>query len=151
MRSINSGVCEEVRRELEGKGVAYAEEIALYCEEVCKSLRPDAIILHGSVAKKQDGKWSDVDLIVIADFREPLLDRVGKLLEMNKTGARIEPLGYTLAEFNNMLMKLNPLALEAVKNGIPLFGKELFAQLKGYLNVMEEGGLRRGRITWTMR
>jgi len=88
-------------------------------------------------------------LVVIADFDMPFIDRIGKLLELNETKARIEPLGYTFKEFYDMLLKLNPLALEAVKNGIPLIGEKLFTQLRTKLDEMEGRGLKKTKVTWT--
>lgn len=61
---------------------------------------------HGSTARGLHGKWRDIDLVVIADFNTPFIDRIGKLLELNETRAPIEPLGYTPKEFNAMLLKL---------------------------------------------
>jgi len=87
--------------------------------------------------------------VVIADFDMPFIDRIGKLLELNETRARIEPLGYTFKEFYDMLLKFNPLALEAVKNGIPLIGEKLFIQLKSTLSEMERRGLKKTKVTWT--
>lgn len=115
---------------------------------VSSQLKPSLILLHGSVAKGLHGKWSDIDLIVISDFDMPFIDRIGKLLELNETKAPIEPLGYTRKEFHEMLSRYNPLALEAVKNGVPLVGEEFFAGLKKTLNEMEKKGLRKKKITW---
>ena len=145
----DTGVYEEVYRKVKERNLIYAEEIAQYCEKVSHQLKAGLVILHGSTAKGLHGKWSDIDLVVIADFDTPFLDRIGKLLELNERRAPIEPLGYTPKEFNAMLLKLNPLALEAVKNGIPLIGENLFAQLKGTLNRIERNGLRRTKVTWS--
>lgn len=47
-----------------------------------------------------------------------------------------------------MLMKLNPIVLEALENGIPLMGEEVFKQLKDTFNEMKERGLRRTKVSW---
>jgi len=99
-----------------------------------------------------NGKWSDVDLIVIADFDIPLIERVEKLSELNETRAPIEPLGYTPKEFNDMLRKLNPLALEAMENGVPIVGQNLFSSLKRWLDkTKKERGLKKTKVCWTTR
>lgn len=98
-----------------------------------------------------DGKWSDIDLLVIADFNVPLIERVEKLLELNETRAPIEPLGYTPKEFNNMLSKLNPLALEAIENGVPIVGENLFSSLKSWLEKAKMRGLKKTKVGWTTR
>jgi len=145
----DTGVYEEVYRRVKERNLIYAEEIAQYCEKVSHQLKAGLVILHGSTAKGLHGKWSDIDLVVIADFDTPFIDRIGKLLELNETRAPIEPLGYTPKEFNAMLLKFNPLALEAVKNGIPLIGENLFTKLKRTLNRMERKGLSRTKVTWS--
>lgn len=149
MCTSDTGVYEEVYRKVKERNLIYIEEIAEYCERLFYQLNPGLIILHGSTAKGLHGKWSDIDLVVIADFDTSFIDRIGELLELNETRAPIEPLGYTPKEFNAMLLKLNPLALEAVKNGIPLIGENLFAQLKGTLDRIERNGLRRRKVTWS--
>jgi len=149
MCTSDNGVYEEVYRKVKERNIIYAEEIARYCEKISGQLKPELIILHGSTAKGLHGKWSDIDLVVIADFDKPFIDRIRRLLEMNETRAPIESLGYTPKEFDAMLLKLNPLALEAVKNGIPLIGENLFSRLKDTLNKMEGKGLRRTKVTWS--
>ena len=39
-----------------------------------------AVILFGSRARKDWGPWSDYDLLIIADFQEKYLDRIGNIL-----------------------------------------------------------------------
>jgi len=148
MCSSDSGVRQEVYRKLKARNLAHAEEIARYCEKVSSQLKLSLIILHGSSAKGLDGKWSDIDMVVIGNFDLPFIDRILKLLELNETRAPIEPLGYTLDEFYGMLSKFNPLTLESIKNGIPLIGEELFEQLKRRFNEMEKVGLKKTRVTW---
>lgn len=149
MRSSGIEVREEVYRKLKGRNLIYAEEVSQYCEGVSCQLKPDIIILYGSTARGLHGKWSDVDLIVIADFEVPFIDRIGKLLELNETRAPIEPLGYTLNEFYEMLLKFNPLTLEAMKDGIPLIGEKPFAKLRSKFREMEKKGLKKMKVTWT--
>jgi len=129
--------------------LSYPSEVAEYCEKVCSELKPSLIILHGSTAKGLNGRWSDLDLIVIADFDVPLIDRVGKLLDLNETRAPIEPLGYTPREFDDMFSKLNPLALEAVENGVALLGQNLFRQFRSRLEEIKSKGLKRTKSDWT--
>lgn len=88
-------------------------------------------------------------MIVIADFKAPFIDRIGKLLQMNETKAPIEPLGYTFNEFYEMLLKFNPLTLEAVKDGIPLVGEKPFVKLRSKFREMRKKGLKKMKVTWT--
>ena len=149
MCSSDVRIRQEVYRKLKERNLIYAKEIAQYCEAVSRQLKTSIIILHGSTAKGLHGKWSDIDLVVIADFGMPFIDRVGKLLELNETRAPIEPLGYTFKEFYEMLLKFNPLALESVKSGVPLVGEGMFKRLKSTFDEMEKKGLKKLKATWT--
>jgi len=61
------------------------------------------MILFGSFAQRDINEGSDVDIIVIADFEEPFLDRIKLLLDLNDNiGLPIEPIGYTPEEFQKM-------------------------------------------------
>ncbi len=74
-----------------------------YCGLVVESLRPDAVILFGSLARGDFNEGSDVDILVVADFREPFLDRIKVLLDLNdRTRLPLEPVGYTAEEFMEM-------------------------------------------------
>jgi len=53
--------------------------------------------------------------MVVADFPEPFLDRIGRVLAM--TDLPIEPLVYTTAEFEAMRNGGNPLIGEVLRTG----------------------------------
>ena len=56
--------------------------------------------MYGSFARGDIHEGSDIDLIIVGDFKERFFDRVGKILEL--TDLPIEPLVYTRAEFAEM-------------------------------------------------
>jgi predicted nucleotidyltransferase len=79
------------------------EKIEKYKDLVVKELNPQAIILFGSFAKEDINEGSDVDIVVIADFKEPFLERIKLLLDLNdKLKLPLEPIGYTPEEFSKM-------------------------------------------------
>jgi len=47
-----------------------------YMGEVVRKLNPDLVILFGSFATGGINEGSDVDILVVADFKEPFLDRI---------------------------------------------------------------------------
>lgn len=47
-----------------------------YIKKVVKTLRPEKIILFGSFARKDFNEGSDIDLIVIGNWKESFLDRI---------------------------------------------------------------------------
>jgi predicted nucleotidyltransferase len=96
-----------------------------YCGVVVERLRPDAVILFGSLARGDFNEGSDVDILVVADFREPFLDRIKVLLDLNdRTRLPLEPVGYTAQEFMEMLERKNSFILEAVEKGKILYVSE---------------------------
>jgi hypothetical protein len=145
----DSCVREEVYENLRKRGIPFAEEIACYCAQVVEEVNPLLIILSGSMAIKAYMPWSDVDVIVIADFKEKFIDRIALLLNLNETRAPIEPVGYTEKEVKRMLLKLVPGVVDAVRDGIPLLDRGLFRDLKRILKRMDEKGLRKTSCTYT--
>ena len=145
-----AGLREAVLARLRALRAPHVEELANYCVRLEAALEPHMVVLHGSVARGLHGRWSDIDLLVVADFEEPFLDRLSRLLELAQPGLPVEPLGYTPEEFRAMLERLNPLALDALEFGIPLLGEECFAAYKRrFEEIKRSEGLRRHRLGWS--
>lgn len=98
------------------------EKINLYVGEVVRELNPQCVILFGSFASRDINEGSDVDLVVVADFAEGFLERIGTLLKLNKLGLPLEPVGYTPAEFRRMVENGNRF-VEEVLRGKVLYGR----------------------------
>lgn len=81
------------------------------------------IVLFGSFAEGSIHEGSDVDLVVIANFKENFLDRIKILLKLNKFNLPPEPIGYTPTEFLKMLKSGNRFIQEVVEKGKILYGK----------------------------
>jgi len=92
-----------------------------YVNEVIDKLNPHLIILFGSFATRDINEGSDVDIVVVADFEENFLDRIRVLMDLNRFGIPIEPIGYTPAEFEEMKRKGNPFILEVIGKGKVMF------------------------------
>jgi predicted nucleotidyltransferase len=100
------------------------ERIERYKDLVVKELNPKAVILFGSFAKRDINEGSDVDIVVIADFKEPFLDRIKLLLDLNdKVRLPLEPVGYTPQEFYKMKDKGNPFIQVVLDSGEIIYGK----------------------------
>mgnify|MGYP000335994932 FL=1 len=150
MRREDTELREKILRKLRIRGIPRAGQIADYCMRLKKAVNPLTVILHGSMAKGQQGVWSDVDIIVVAEFEESFLDRISTLIELIEGEAPIEPLGYTPQEFMNMIENCNPTALEAMEYGLPLLGEEAFEEMKKrFEEVKAKLGLRRIKTGWT--
>lgn len=100
------------------------EKVKKYTERVVEALKPHAVILFGSFARRDINEGSDVDLLVIADFKEPFLDRIRFLLDLNDgIGLPLEPVGYTPEEFRKMREEGNPFICEVLEHGEVLHGR----------------------------
>ena len=93
------------------------KRIEEYKEEVVKRLNPSKIILFGSFARGDVNEGSDVDLIVIADWKVSFLDRIKLLLDINNFNLPLEPVGYTKEEFKNLIEDKNPFILTVLEEG----------------------------------
>ncbi|MCQ5340565.1 MAG: nucleotidyltransferase domain-containing protein [Candidatus Methanomethylicia archaeon] len=95
------------------------------------------VILHGSIARKEFGLGSDVDLIVVSDnLPDKIMNRIKLLYEIDETKAPLDIKGYKSEEIRKMIKKGNPLIMDAMEDGIILFADENF--LKEILEFYKE-------------
>ena len=107
-----------------------------------------AVILFGSRARKDHKPWSDYDLLIIADFESPYLERIGEVLEVLKDiRLPIEPHPYTLEEAINMLKRGNPTIYDALDEGIVLYETDKLQQLKKLFIELKRRGMKRTAIS----
>ncbi len=100
------------------------EKVKAYVNKVVKHLNPKLVILFGSFASGDINEGSDVDILVVADFKEDFLQRIGTLMKLNTFGIPVEPLGYTPEEFEAMKRDGNPFVLEVLGKGKILYNAE---------------------------
>ena len=117
--------------------------------EGIKYLKPD-VILFGSQARGDFTPYSDVDLILIGDFKEKFMKRASKLLTYNKSNLNIEICCYTKKEFEKMFSDGNALILDAIYEGLPLKGDDFFKLYKSRFDEMIKKGLKRSNCTWIL-
>ncbi|GBC84565.1 hypothetical protein HRbin11_00996 [bacterium HR11] len=99
------------------------QKIAIYVERLTRVWKPQAVLLFGSFARDDVHEGSDVDIAVIADFREPFLDRIRRLLDLNEgLSLPLEPVGYTPEEFRTMWRVGNRFVREVAAHGRVLHG-----------------------------
>ncbi|BER91697.1 nucleotidyltransferase domain-containing protein [Atrimonas thermophila] len=78
----------------------------------------EKIYLYGAVARGEIHEGSDIDLIIVGNFKERFFERIGLILEL--TELPIEPLVYTSEEFKALQEEGNPLIEEALRTGVEL-------------------------------
>lgn len=111
----------DLRKDIQKQKIKMARD---YVRHLTEKIEDVAAYLIGSTARGDFNIWSDIDVIIISD-RLPAnpLER-SKLLYSCVEG-EIEPKGYTVAEFKDLLRRCNPLAEEVMKVGIPLSLKDI--------------------------
>lgn len=93
-------------------------EINVFISELKKLLPVREVYLYGSFAKDEIHEGSDIDLLIIGDFKERFFDRIGKVLDL--TDLPIEPLVYTVEEFEELINSGNPFITEVLKTAIKI-------------------------------
>jgi predicted nucleotidyltransferase len=91
------------------------EDIKDFAQELKDKFSIKTIYLYGSFAKGEIHEGSDIDLVIVGDFKERFPYRIGKILEL--TDLPIEPLVYTEKEFTKMVREQNPFVKEVLKTG----------------------------------
>ena len=92
----------------------YQNLISFVCEIKAK-LPVTEVYLYGSLVDGEVNEGSDIDLLIIGDFKESFFKRILTILSF--TELPIEPLVYTQDEFNEMKKNRNPFILEILKRG----------------------------------
>jgi len=88
-------------------------EIKKLAERIKKIFHAE-VYIFGSFAKREIHEGSDIDFIVVGDFKGKMPERIGKILEL--TDLPIEPFVYTPEEFQR-LKKSRPFIKEILKTG----------------------------------
>lgn len=94
------------------------KEIRIFADKLKKELPVKEVYLYGSFAKGEIHEGSDIDLFIVGDFKERLFDRIGKIFDL--TDLPIEPLVYTVEEFEELKKSQNPFITEVLKTAVRL-------------------------------
>lgn len=89
------------------------DKIRDFAKKLPMLLPVNEIYLYGSFAKGEIHEGSDIDLLIIGDFKERIFERIGKILDL--TDLPIEPLVYTNEEFDELKKTQNPFVTEVLK------------------------------------
>ncbi len=101
------------------RGGEIYKEIGDELKELAERLREKygvrRIIVFGSYVRGDLNEGSDIDLVVVGDFKERFHKRIASIL--NLTDLPIEPLCYTEEEFREMIRNNNGFISEVLKEG----------------------------------
>ena len=94
-----------------------ASEVKGLANAIIKKIKPQQVILFGSLTRGDIHEASDIDLVVVADFKEQFFDRIGKILKLNNTSMDLEVMAYTPAEFAKMQKEERPFIINLLQEG----------------------------------
>jgi predicted nucleotidyltransferase len=122
-----------------------------YAQAVVEALSPDCIVLFGSVARNEHTPDSDIDIVVIGgNLPDSSSERFRQLIRLRPRFAPLQIQAYTRVEWDHMLATQHVTVLEALNDGIPLHGHELFAQWRRHFEHWLALGLRRTASMWVI-
>ena len=96
-----------------------SEHLKILVHEIISRMKPKRVILFGSRARKDHRKHSDIDLLIIGQYQENFFDRIGRVLALNTTPYDLEPLVYTMEEFDRM--KDRAFLKHSLQSGVELY------------------------------
>ncbi len=89
--------------------------------ERLKPYAPQRIVLHGSLARGDWNRASDIDLIIVKDTSLPFTKRISEVIGLCGTTMNVEPLVYTPEELAAMLAAGNSFLEKALRQGKVLY------------------------------
>ena len=90
---------------------------------IIKKFNLKKIIIFGSFARGDYHKGSDLDLIIVGEFKERFIDRIGKIIELNDSDLEIDAIVYTEEEFQKMIKERRSFIEQALEEGIVVYEK----------------------------
>ncbi|NQE53178.1 hypothetical protein C5S29_06260 [ANME-1 cluster archaeon GoMg3.2] len=105
-----------------GRGKEINKEIDNKLKELAKKVRVkykvSKIIVFGSYARKDLNEGSDIDLVIVGNFKDKFHKRIPDVLGL--TDLPIEPLCYTEEEFRAMILNKNDFISEVLREGMAI-------------------------------
>ena len=108
---VDIGKGEGVYREIEDK-------LRMFAKGAREMYNIHKILVFGSFARQDLNEGSDIDIIIVGDFKERFHKRIAAI--MGLTDLPIEPLCYTPEEFDRMVVEGNCFIGDALRDGVVL-------------------------------
>ena len=90
---------------------------------IIKKFNLKKVIIFGSFARGDYHKGSDLDLIIVGEFKERFIDRIGKIIELNESDLEIDAMVYTEDEFQKMIKERRPFIEQVLDEGTVVYEK----------------------------
>jgi len=100
---------------------ALQRELKRWLPILIRNLHPERIILFGSLNQAEISEWSDVDLVVVQETKQPFLKRVREAMLLLQPKVGVDLLIYTPEEFVELSRERRFVREEIVKKGKLLY------------------------------
>lgn len=100
------------------------EIVKRFLNLIIKKFNLKKIIIFGSFARGDYHKGSDLDLVIVGEFKERFIDRIGKIIELNDSDLEMEVMVYTEEEFQKMIQQRRPFIEQVLEEGIVVYEKK---------------------------
>ena len=117
----------------------YLELFGSMIENIKTRVTLNAVVLFGSRARGDAHEYSDYDILVIGSFTESIRKRRDWILNLAPF-VSIDLFCFTPAEFTALFNDFNLTAIDAIGDGIVLFGEEFVVPFK----IMHQDFVERG-------
>lgn len=97
------------------------QQISGICQAIVEQFQPEKIILFGSYAYGQPHEWSDLDLLVIMDFKGRAIDLSVELWRATKPEFSVDFIVKTSYEIQWRYQQFDPLVRVAIDQGKVLY------------------------------
>ena len=99
---MNKQILETSRPRVSIKDFSVEEIVSFLKEALLKHENVRGAYLFGSVAMNQEGYWSDIDVVIVADVAEPFIERPRAFFDLFDLGVPVDILVYTPEEFETI-------------------------------------------------
>jgi len=137
----------ETEEELDAEKTKRVQLLKKFTKEVLKKYGTvvRSIVLFGSTARGGFKKHSDIDIFIIVDdtrhkitpmFREQLEDDLDKIAKSCSKQMSVQQ-PYMLTEFWRLVREGHPIVFNFIREGVPIFDKDIFLPIKRLLQMGE--------------
>ena len=91
-------------------------EISAFAKAIRSEMDVDRIILFGSFPRGDFNEGSDIDLLIVGNFKERFHKRFSEITAV--TDLPVEPVCYTKEEFGELVRNKNPFVLSVLEEGM---------------------------------
>ncbi|HUY00555.1 MAG TPA: nucleotidyltransferase domain-containing protein [Candidatus Deferrimicrobium sp.] len=115
-------------------------------QKIQQKIKLHAVILFGSRAKGDAKFYSDFDLVIIGDFKIPFFERI-KWVLWETPSVPVDVFCYTPEEFDKMFNSYHLTAIDAIGEGLVLFGQDFVQPYKIKYQEFVQHGMRKTECT----